>query len=224
MRILIVDDDRVLTLLARRLLEEGGFAVDVADTRDAAQMLAMVHDYDGIVLDLGLPDGNGMILIQEIRRRGKATPILVLTGAMDTDTAVRALDTGADDYQTKPIVPEEFKARVRALVRRGGARRTEQLVVGNVVLNRLTRAVLVNGIEMKVTPRELAMLEHLLLRPGEVVTRSQLLEKVFDLNFDPGTNVVDVNVSRLRRKLDAAEANVSIEARRGLGFVLSNVT
>jgi DNA-binding response OmpR family regulator len=100
MRILIVDDDRVLTLLARRILEESGFAVDVADTRDAAQTMAMVTDYDGIVLDLGLPDGNGILLIQDLRRRGRRTPIIVLSGASDTDTTGRAHDAGADDFQT----------------------------------------------------------------------------------------------------------------------------
>jgi DNA-binding response OmpR family regulator len=109
---------------------------------------------------------------------------------------------------------------VRALVRRGGAQRTEQLALGNVLLNRLTREVLVDGTAMKVTARELAILEHLLLRAGEVVTRSQILEKVFDLSFDPGTNVIDVNVSRLRKKLADAGATAVIDARRGIGFVM----
>lgn len=220
MRILIVDDDRVLTLLTRRLLEEDGFAVDVADTRESAQTLAMVHEYDGIVLDLGLPDGNGVTLIQELRRRSRTTPILVLSASMDTDTTVRALDAGADDFQTKPIAGAALKARVRALVRRGGAQRTEQLTLGNVVLNRLSREVLVGGTPLKVTSRELAILEHLLLHADEVVTRTQLLEKVFDLTHDPGTNVIDVNVSRVRRKLADAGAGASIEARRGIGFIL----
>lgn len=220
MRVLIVDDDRVLTLLTRRLLEEDGFAVDVADTRVTAQTLAMVHDYDGIVLDLGLPDGNGVTLIQDLRRQNRTTPILVLSASTETETTVRALDAGADDFQSKPIVGEALKARVRALVRRGGARRTEQLVVGNLVLNRLTREVLVGGENIKVTARELSILEHLLLHAGQVVTRSQMLEKVFDLSFDPGTNVIDVNVSRLRRKLSDAGATAVIEAKRGIGFIL----
>jgi DNA-binding response OmpR family regulator len=220
MRVLIVDDDRVLTLLTRRLLEEDGFAVDVADTRVTAQTLAMVHEYDGIVLDLGLPDGNGVTLIQDLRRQNRTTPILVLSASTETETTVRALDAGADDFQSKPIVGEALKARVRALVRRGGARRTEQLVVGNLVLNRLTREVLVGGESVKVTARELSILEHLLLHAGQVVTRSQMLEKVFDLSFDPGTNVIDVNVSRLRRKLSDAGATAVIEAKRGIGFIL----
>ncbi len=183
-------------------------------------MLAMVNEYDAIVLDLTLPDGNGIQIIQGLRRDGKKTPIVVLTGTKDADVTVRALDAGADDYLTKPIVFTEFKARIRALVRRGGAQRTESLVVGNVVLNRLTREVLVGGVSLSVTPKELALLEHFLMRPKEVVTRTELLEKVWDMTFDPGSNVVDVNVARLRKKLESAAATVSIVARRGQGFVL----
>jgi two-component system, OmpR family, response regulator len=220
MRALIVDDDPTLTLLVRRLLEEDGYAVDTAATAEDGRMLAMVNDYDAIVLDLTLPDGNGIQIIQGLRRDGKKTPIVVLTGTKDAEVTVRALDAGADDYLVKPIVFAEFKARIRALVRRGGAQRTESLAVGNVVLNRLTRDVLVAGKALSVTPKELALLEHFLMRPGEVVTRTDLLEKVWDMTFDPGSNVVDVNVARLRKKLESACATLSIVSRRGLGFVL----
>jgi len=221
MRILTVDDDPQITKLTRMLLEEGGYAVDAAESCDAAKMLALVNDYDGVVLDIDLPDGSGILVVQELRRNGRQTPILILTGHAESQMTVRALDAGADDYLTKPFLPDVFKARVRALVRRGGATRTEQLAAGNVVLDRLTRTVLVGGTPLRVTPRELAMLEYLLLHAGEVVTRSQMLEKVFDVAHDPGTNVVDVNVARLRKKLDAAGATVKIEARRGMGLVLN---
>ncbi len=220
MRALVVDDDPTLTLLVRRLLEEDGYAVDTAGTAEDGRMLAMVNEYDAIVLDLTLPDGNGIQIIQGLRRDGRKTPIIVLTGNKEADVTVRALDAGADDYLTKPIAFAEFKARIRALVRRGGAQRIESLTVGNVVLNRLSRDVLVAGTPMSVTPKELALLEHFLMRPKEVVTRSELLEKVWDMSFDPGSNVVDVNVARLRKKLESAAANVTIVARRGLGFVL----
>jgi DNA-binding response OmpR family regulator len=219
-RALVVDDDRTLTLLVRRLLEEEGYAVDTAERLEEGRMLAMVNDYDAIVLDLVLPDGNGIPLIQTLRSDGKKTPIIVLTGTADSTVTVRALDAGADDYLIKPIVFAEFKARMRALVRRGGAQRTEQLTVGNVVLNRLTRDVLVNGQRVRITPKELGILEHLLMAPGVVVTRSTLLEKVWDMSFDPGSNVVDVSVARLRKKLEESGATVSIVSRRGLGFVL----
>jgi two-component system OmpR family response regulator len=220
LRALIVDDDATLTLLVRRLLEEDGYAVDTAATAEDGRTLAMVNEYDAIVLDLVLPDGHGIPIIQTLRRDGKKTPIIVLTGTKDSEVTVRALDAGADDYLSKPINFWEFKARIRALVRRGGAQRTEQLSVGNVVLNRLTREILVGGKLLAVTPRELALLEHFLMRPTEVVTRSDLLEKVWDMTFDPGSNVVDVNVARLRKKLESAGATVSIIAKRGLGFVI----
>lgn len=220
MRALVVDDDATLTTVVRRLLEEDGYAVDVAGNAEDGRTLAMVNDYDAIVLDLVLPDGNGISILQGLRRDGKKTPIIVLTGTKDSDVTVRALDAGADDYLTKPINFGEFKARIRALVRRGGAQRTESLTVGNVVLNRLKRDVLVSGKTLAVTPRELALLEHFLMRPGDVVTRTELLEKVWDMTFDPGSNVVDVNVARLRKKLEAAGATISIIAKRGLGFVL----
>jgi DNA-binding response OmpR family regulator len=219
-RALVVDDDATLTTLVRRLLEEDGYAVDVAANAEDGRTLAMVNDYDAIILDLVLPDGNGIPVLQHLRREGRKTPIVVLTGTKDADVTVRALDAGADDYLTKPINFGEFKARIRALVRRGGAQRTEQLTVGNVVLNRLTRDVLVGGRQLAVTPRELALLEHFLMRPGEVVTRTELLEKVWDMTFDPGSNVVDVNVARVRKKLESAAATIGIVARRGLGFVL----
>lgn len=220
MRALVVDDDATLTLLVRRLLEEDGYAVDTAATAEDGRMLAMVNEYDAIVLDLVLPDGHGIPIIQGLRRDGKKTPIIVLTGTKDADVTVRALDAGADDYLSKPINFGEFKARMRALVRRGGAQRTEQLTVGNVVLNRLSREVLVGGKQISLTPRELALLEHFLMRPAEVVTRTELLEKVWDMTFDPGSNVVDVNVARVRKKLESAAATVAIIAKRGQGFVL----
>ncbi len=219
MRALVVDDDNTLTMLVRRLLEEDGYAVDVAATAEDGRTLAMVNDYDAMIFDLVLPDGNGIPVIQGLRRDGKKTPIIVLTGTKDSDVTVRALDAGADDYLTKPINFGEFKARIRALVRRGGAQRTEQLTVGNVVMNRLTRDVLVDGKPLSVTPRELGLLEHFMMRPGEVVTRTELLEKVWDMTFDPGSNVVDVNVARVRKKLEQLGASVSITAKRGLGFV-----
>ncbi len=220
MRVLVVDDDPTIRVLVKHLLEEGGFAVDLAETGESGRVLALVNEYDAIVLDLVLPDGNGVTLVQELRRKGLDTPVLVLTGTSAKEGSVLALDAGADDYVTKPIDFEEFKARVRALVRRGGAKRTEQLSLGNLLFNRLTRVALVAGIPLHLTPRELSMLEHFLLHAGEVVARTSLLEKVLDMSFDPGTNVVDVNVTRLRKKLGGAGATVAITSRRGIGFVL----
>jgi two-component system OmpR family response regulator len=219
MRALVVDDDPTIAMIVVALLKEDGFGVDVADTAESGRVQALVNDYDVIVLDLSLPDGNGISVAQALRREQRSTPILMLTASMDRANTVLALDAGADDYQTKPIQFDEFRARIRALVRRGGAKRTEQLVAGNIVLNRLSRDVLVSGRPITLTPREFGLLEHFLLHTGQVVTRTELLDKVLDRSFDPGTNIVDVNITRLRKKLQDAAASAVIEARRGVGFV-----
>jgi DNA-binding response OmpR family regulator len=221
MRVLIVDDDPTISQLCRLLLEEMGFAVDEAASDAEARVTAMVNDYDAIVLDLVLPDGHGLPIIQWLRREGRDTPVLVLTASSDRQMLVSALDAGADDFLAKPFEFSEFRARIRALVRRGGAKRSEQLACGNVVLNRLSHEVRVNGVSLKLTAREFKCLEHFMAHANEVVTRSDLLEKVLDMTFDPGTNVVDVNVARLRKKLGDAGATVAFTAVRGVGFVFS---
>ena len=221
MRALLVEDDPAMSLLVKQVLEQEGFAVDAVTTGNDAQTAAFVSEYDAIVLDLGLPDRNGLTVLQNLRKEGRTTPVIVLTGASDSATTVRALDTGADDYTTKPIVIEEFRARLRALVRRGGAKRSEQVACGNVVLNRLTRQVLVGGKECALTAKEFHLMEHFLLHRDQVVTRAELLEKVWDMHFDPGSNVVDVHVTRLRKKLEEAAADIKIAAKRGIGFVLA---
>lgn len=220
MKALVIEDDASVAVAISRTLERAGVLVDVAATGNEGQTLAFVGNYDVIILDLGLPDKNGIMVIQALRRDGATTPILVLTGSGDSETTVRALDAGADEYLTKPFKPEEFNARIRALVRRGGAHRSESLALSNLVLNRLTRQLLVDGVEMRLTAKEFLLLEHLVLHANEVVSRTSLLEKVWDTNFDPGTNVVDVGVSRVRKKLRAAGADVHIESRRGMGFIL----
>jgi DNA-binding response OmpR family regulator len=221
MRALLIEDEAVSALLSQQILEQEGFAVDLARTGNEGLTLALVNDYDAVVLDLGLPDRNGLSVVQALRREGRSTPVIVLTGTVDPAMTIRALDAGADDYVTKPLLIDEFRARLRALVRRGGARRTEQLAFGNVVLNRLSRQLFVQGAEVALTAKELPLLEQLLLNAEAVVTRTTLLERVWDMHFDPGSNVVDVNVARIRRKLQAAGADVVITARRGLGFVLA---
>src|SRR5689334_6355468 len=175
MSALLVEDDPSSALLSRSVLEGDGFAVDLASSAQEGLTCAMVTDYDVIVLDLGLPDGNGITIVQALRRSGKPTPVIVLTGTTDRSTTVLALDAGADDYITKPLMIDEFRARVRALIRRGGAKRTEQIVFGNVTLNRLSRQLFVNGTEVSLTAKELPLLEHLLLHGDEVISRSELL-------------------------------------------------
>jgi two-component system, OmpR family, response regulator len=220
MKLLVVEDDRMLSELIRRALVEDGFAVDVAGDGEQAEAVAFVHDYDGIILDLVLPKRSGLQLVQQLRREGRETPILILTGRRGTGDIVRGLDVGADDYLTKPFDLDELKARVRALVRRGGrARRGDQLAMGGVLLDRRRRHATIEGNPMRMTPKEFALLEFFMMRADEVVTRTELLEKVWDFHFDPGSNVVDVHVARLRAKLRLASAGVTVHTVRGIGFI-----
>jgi DNA-binding response OmpR family regulator len=222
MKLLVVEDDRMLSELIRRALIEEGFAVDVASDGEQAEAVAFVNEYDGIVLDLVLPGKSGLQLLQQLRREGRLTPILILTGRRAKQDIVRGLDIGADDYLTKPFDVDELKARVRALVRRGGAdRRGEHVGVGGILLDRRKRQALIEGHHLRMTPKEFALLEYLMMRADEVVTRTELLEKVWDFHFDPGSNVVDVHVARLRAKLRLANAGVSVGTVRGVGFVFA---
>jgi DNA-binding response OmpR family regulator len=221
MKLLVVEDDRMLSELIRRAFVEEGHAVDIASDGEQAEALAFVNDYDGIVLDLMLPRKSGLQLLQQMRREGRLTPTLILTGRRDKQDIVRGLDLGADDYLTKPFDVAELKARVRALVRRGGARSNDQVVVGDVVLDRRRRQATIDGCELRMTPKEFALLEYLMMRADDVVTRTELLQKVWDFHFDPGSNVVDVHVARLRAKLRQASARVQLDTVRGIGFVLA---
>ena len=223
MRILVVDDDKAILKLVARVLRDEAYAVDTASTGEEARTLALVNDYDGIILDLQLGDRHGFEILQELRRHGRRTPVLLYSGRADTDSIVRGLDAGADDYVVKPVSNEELRARVRTLIRRGAAstRVGEQVSVGNLTLNRLTRRVTCNAEELNLTSMELKLLEHLMLKAGETVSRSELHDKVWDMHFDPSSNVIDAHVARLRKKLQTAGSQASITTRRGIGFVLA---
>ncbi|HEX3534381.1 MAG TPA: response regulator transcription factor [Gemmatimonadaceae bacterium] len=221
MRLLVVDDDSAILKLISRVLRDESYAIDVASTGEEARMLALVNEYDGIILDLQLGDRHGFEILQELRRNGRRTPVLLYSGLSDTETIVRGLDAGADDYVVKPVSNEELRARVRTLVRRGSANRvSEQVTAGNLTLNRLTRRVTCGKVEVGLTSMELKLLEHLMLRTGETVSRSELHDRVWDMHFDPSSNVIDAHVARLRKKLDKAGASAVIATRRGIGFVL----
>jgi len=221
MRILIAEDDKSVAGLMRRVLAEDGYAIDIAHSGEDARLLAFVNQYDGIVLDLELGDRHGFEILQELRSAGKTTPVLLYTGTEDPTAIVRGLDAGADGYVVKPVSNQELRARVRSLLRRGpGARVSEQVALGSLRLNRLTRRVTSGTSEIDLTPMELRLLEHLMLHAGQVVTRGELHDKVWDMHFDPSSNLVDAHVARLRKKLNLANAGVSLVTRRGMGFVL----
>lgn len=220
MKILVVEDDRKVAGFIEQGLREEGYVVDVAPDGDEATMLAHVYDYDVILLDLMLPKKSGFQVAQELRREGRNTPILMLTSRDAVEDIVRGLDAGADDYLTKPFRFEELLARLRALHRRGGAERLDTLRYGPFELDRLRHHVSVNGLRLDLTAKEFQLFEFFMLHPEQVVRRTILLEKVWDMHFDPESNVVDVHVGNLRRKLLKHVGDPRIETVRGVGFCL----
>lgn len=220
MRILTVEDDRKVAGFIAQGLREEGHAVDIAGDGDEATTLAHVNAYDVILLDVVLPKKNGFQVAQELRREGRNTPILMLTSRDGVEDIVRGLDSGADDYLSKPFRFDELLARIRALTRRGGAERLDVLRYGPLAMDRLRHEVKVDEVKLDLTAREFQLLEYMLLHPEEVVRRTTLLEKVWDMHFDPGSNVVDVHVGNLRRKLTAAAGEQLIQTVRGVGFTL----
>jgi len=220
MRILIVEDDRKVAGFLAQGLREEGHAVDLAADGDEGTTLAHVNPYDVILLDVVLPKKNGFQVAQELRREGRNTPILMLTSRDGVEDIVRGLDSGADDYLAKPFRFDELLARIRALTRRGGAERLDTLRYGPIALDRLRHKADVDGRPLDLTAKEFQLLEYFLLHTEEVVRRTTLLEKVWDMHFDPESNVVDVHVGNLRRKLREAAGERLLDTVRGVGFVL----
>jgi len=220
MKILVVEDDSKVVGFIEHGLREEGHVVDVARDGDEASLLAHVNDYDIILLDVMLPKKNGFQVATELRREGRNTPILMLTSRDAVEDVVRGLDAGADDYLAKPFKFDELLARIRALHRRGGAERLDVLRYGAIVLDRLHHVATVNEGLLDLTAKEFQLLEHFMLHPGEIVRRTTLLEKVWDMHFDPESNVVDVHVGNLRRKLRRASGDSLLATIRGVGFRL----
>ena len=223
MKLLVVEDDRKVAGFIEQGLKEEGFVVDVAPDGEEATMLAHVYEYDVILLDVMLPKKSGFQVAQELRREGRSTPILMLTSRDAVEDIVRGLDAGADDYLTKPFRFEELLARLRALHRRGGAERLEVLRYGPFELDRLRHQATVDGKRLDLTAKEFQLFEYFMLHPEEVIRRTTLLEKVWDMHFDPESNVVDVHVGNLRRKLLKYASDPHIETVRGVGFSLCHV-
>jgi len=220
MRVLMVEDDVRMASLVRRGLAEEGHAADVASTGEDAVWMAQAHRYDAIVLDVMLPGLSGFETCKRLRDDGVWSPVLMLTARDGVEDRVAGLDAGADDYLTKPFSFAELLARLRALSRRGSAERPVELTVDDLRLDPATRRVWRGETEVALSPKEFALLETFMRRPGEVLTRLQLLEHAWDFAYENRSNVVDVYMRYLREKLDRPFGRSSFETVRGVGYRL----
>lgn len=220
MRLLLVEDNPRLAGLIRDGLQGQGFAVDWCGTIAGAQAALQVNDYDVMLLDLGLPDGDGLDLLRTVRRGKDTTPILILTARGGLDDRVTGLDAGADDYLIKPFQIPELAARCRALMRRPGAALGTILACGNVMLDTAERRMTIGAGQIEAPPREVDLLEHLLRRRGHVVAKAALENSLYAMDAEVTLNALEAVVSRLRKRLAAANANVTIRTVHGVGYAL----
>jgi two-component system OmpR family response regulator len=221
MRILIVEDDAIIADFVSKGLTESGFAVDVASDGERGVELATTASYDAAIVDLMLPKLDGLAVIDRMRAAGVRTPVLILSARRSVDDRVSGLQAGGDDYLTKPFAFAELLARVQALIRRStGAVEATRLTVGDLSVDLLSRHVERGGKPIELRPREFALLEYLMRNPGRVLTKTMILSRVWGYNFNPGTNVVDVLVSRLRERIDRDFEPKLLQTVRGVGYVL----
>jgi len=224
MRVLVVEDDAKIAAFITIGLKQAGFVVDQVADGAAGLALALTEPYAVGVIDLMLPQLDGLSLIEEIRRRQVNTPMLILSAKRSVDDRVKGLQAGGDDYLTKPFAFAELLARVQALIRRAsGVTEPTRLKVGDLTLDLLTREVTRAGERLELQPREFALLEYLMRNAGRVISKTLILSHVWDYHFDPQTNVVDVLVSRLRSKVDKDHSKKYIQTLRGVGYVLRGV-
>jgi two-component system, OmpR family, response regulator len=220
MRVLVVEDEVKMAGLIRRGLVEEGYAADVASTGEDAIWMAQAHPYDAIVLDVMLPRLSGFDTCRTLRNAGVWSPVLMLTSRDAVEDRVAGLDAGADDYLTKPFSFVELLARLRALARRGGVERPAELEVGDLRLDPAARRAWRGKVEIQLSPKEFALLETFMRRPGQVLSRLQLLEHAWDFAYENRSNVIDVYVRYLREKVDRPFGASSIETVRGVGYRL----
>ena len=224
MRLLLVEDERDIQAFLKQALTEAGYRVDVAPDGNSAESLAIVIPYDILVVDLGLPDQDGISLILRLRQLGVRAPVLILSARRSVDDRVRGLEQGGDDYLTKPFALAELLARLRNLLKRNAPAGSDvtRLRVLDLELDLLRREATRSGQPLQLTPQEFVLLEYLCRNAGRVVTRSMILEKVWGMRIQPDTNVVDVHIYRLRGKVDGHGQQPLIRTLRGVGYVIKD--
>ncbi|MEP7249969.1 MAG: response regulator transcription factor [Spartobacteria bacterium] len=220
MRILVVEDDKKLASFLRKGLVEDNLVVDLLHNGDVALAQILTQTFDAIVLDIMLPGRDGLSILREMRRQHLNTPVLLLSARGNVNERVEGLNLGADDYLPKPFSISEVVARVRALLRRASGEHATVMQVGDLSLNIMTREALRAGKKIELTNREFALLEYLMSRAGRVITKTTLCEHVWEHHFDTGTNVVEVCIQRLRRKIDEGHAHKLLQTVRGAGYAL----
>jgi two-component system copper resistance phosphate regulon response regulator CusR len=222
MRLLLVEDELEIQSFVKQSLTEAGYEVHTAESGSMASLLAGKHAYHGLIVDLGLPDQDGIDLILQLRRSGVSSPVLILSARRSVDDRVRGLELGGDDYLTKPFAVAELLARMRNLLRRNSAQAEDatRLRICDLELDMLKRRATRNGEVLNLSPQEFVLLEYLCRHAGRVVTRSMLLAEVWGMRIQPDTNVVDVHIYRLRGKIDTEGRDPLIKTLRGIGYVL----
>jgi DNA-binding response OmpR family regulator len=223
MRLLLVEDDARIARFVAKGLREHAYAVDVVANGDDALYQAAINTYDLIVLDVMIPGRDGFAVCRELRAAGQKIPILMLTAKDAVEDRIAGLDFGADDYLTKPFEFRELLARLRALLRRSGELRPPRIAVADLVLDTAARSVSRAGADVPMTTKEYALLEYLARNVGRVVGRAEIAEHVWEETFDPFSNLIEVYVNRLRRKIDAGRATPLLQTRRGAGYILGDV-
>ncbi|OKH54295.1 DNA-binding response regulator [Calothrix sp. HK-06] len=218
MNVLFVEDEAKIANFVRAGLKEQGFTVDYCDNGDDGYLRALDNEYDVIILDIMVPGKDGLSILKQLRRQNNNTPVILLTARNELDDRLQGLNLGADDYIAKPFFVEELAARIHAVVRRSVGERQNVLAIGALKLDRITREVTCNGRVIELTSREFNLLEYLMRSPGRVFTRTQILEHVWGYDFNPNTNVVDVCIQRIRKKIDSLNEVGLIESIRGVGY------
>ncbi|MEY3898096.1 MAG: hypothetical protein RLZZ214_3617 [Verrucomicrobiota bacterium] len=218
MKILLVEDEKKIAAFVRKGLEAAGFVVDVSHHGDEGYTLATTRPYDALILDIMLPGRDGLSILKNLRERKMAVPVILLTARSELNERLEGLNLGADDYLTKPFFIEELIARLHVVTRRAAGTGQSMIRVADLTINLLTREVSRGDRVIELTAREFQLLEHLARAPGRVLSRAQICERVWNYDFDPGTNLVDVYIQRLRKKIDAGDEPKLIETIRGVGY------